>query len=127
MLPELGHAADLVLLNFVRFSDTEALVEVAPILEQKHQTQASNIFALTIIELSRNFEDLLREETAWYALHAHADLQKMVIDFRMGNYSEESVAKFFEARTFRPAADFQTPSKRSIWYLQKWGRSFLSM
>lgn len=112
LLPELGHAADLALFNFIYFSDVEGLVEIAPVLLGKSQVQTANLFALTLVKLSGSFEELVKEEKAWYALHAHAELQKMVVDYHVGNYSEESVAKFFEARTGRHWKDFNPPPQR---------------
>ncbi|KAF2174016.1 hypothetical protein M409DRAFT_48911 [Zasmidium cellare ATCC 36951] len=121
LLPELAYAADLAVVNFIRFSNIEGLVEIAPILLGKSQVQTANLFAITIVKLSDSFEELVKEEKAWYALHAHVELQKMVVDYHVGNYSEESVAKFFEARTGRPWKDFKPPPQRSAWYMRKWG------
>lgn len=127
MLPELGHASDLALLNCIRFSSLQNLVKIALILRSKSQAHAANLFALTVIKLGTPIHDLIQEETAWYALHAYADLQKMVLDCALGTYGEEGLAKYFEAKIGRPGKDFKSPPRRSKWYTKKWGEVFLSI
>ncbi|KAK4498351.1 hypothetical protein PRZ48_011009 [Zasmidium cellare] len=127
LLDGLSAAADLSIVNCIRFAGVHDLVYFAAALQDLGQGQVGNLFALAVIKLSDKLEDLLRMEEAWDTLHARRDLQKLVLGLRLVHFTGENVAFFFEEHTGRPGTDFKTPSTRHVWYQEKCGNSIMNI